>query len=678
MIQKKLNRKKPYYLYITINRHWKMILIIGLITFAGLYSIVQKTEKYSYETSGKIRISPTNVSTIQGNESSIEYYYNEYIGTQLEKIKSKEVTERAAEIFEEKTGIDKNTAYNFISKIVDIDQEKGTHLINLTVKTNKPDNIANGVNALIDAYMETTKLENENKDNERLLYLEKEKARLQDEISKKMNELNKIAEDTGTGQFDSNDIPYKFQLQNLESQYTIAYSNRLQKEKIYTEIKEKIKKINEISIDGAVEENVKNDAYTSQRKIWLLNQIDTLQSEMEGLSASNQNRKNVESKIEAIFTEIKTLDAEARKKAQIIVKNNKELQATKDIMDAYREYQAASVQEKELKKTLDDTRSKYSNISKELMKGSESNKDMEKLKSLLDTINNRISYLTAEAKAPGRASVFSRAFQPNKPSGNDRVKRLLLAGIVSFGWIFMLCLVYDLRDKRIKRVGDIVTALGITPSWPLSNYKGEFKTVSLRDEENVVNKALRSFTNKLNKEREKHGSKVAVITGVDDKSGVTEIIMNAAHIMTEHCDKVLVIELNMQEKSLTEKYNKIEDKMPGIKGVLEGTAIEKCVYRDKEREFDFLPLDGVTSLKNKEIFSILEKAREKYDFIFIDSAPILKADITEYIVMQSEIGVLVVHGNRTKYPQMVHAVEIMQRLELPVFSLVLNWGRIKN
>jgi polysaccharide biosynthesis transport protein len=72
---------------------------------------------------------------------------------------------------------------------------------------------------------------------------------------------------------------------------------------------------------------------------------------------------------------------------------------------------------------------------------------------------------------------------------------------------------------------------------------------------------------------------------------------------------------------------------------------------------------------------IIEKAREEYDYIYIDTAPIMVSDTTEYIVMKSDVGVLVVHGNKTTYPDMVRAVDILGKLELKVFSMILNWWK---
>ena len=258
------------------------------------------------------------------------------------------------------------------------------------------------------------------------------------------------------------------------------------------------------------------------------------------------------------------------------------------------------------------------------------------------------------------------------PSTSNQTKMTFVAFLFSFGWITLVVFVYDIRDKRIKRVGDISFALGTDPNWPISNYQGEFLNLAEEAPNNSVYKAVKSFTNKLNKDRELHGTKVVMFTGVDRNSGVSELIINSAQMMSENCSKVLIIEMNNENPSFVEKFNIEKDKY-GICNETIDKKISELVF--KERGIDILPINSKLKSKNMTIAMIIEKAREEYDYIYIDTAPIMLSDTTEYVVMKSDVGVLVVHGNKTTYPDMVRAVDILGKLELKVFSMILNWGK---
>jgi polysaccharide biosynthesis transport protein len=673
----KINRQKPYYAYITINRHWKKIIIAGIITFAILFPIIKIKTKVYYEASGRIKIDPTNASILKNSENSITGYYDKYVKTQAEKIKSTQVIKSAVEKIDGKViknvfHTDKKGMEGIMYGILEAEQETGTHLMIVTAKGKSAEGIADVVNAVMEAYIEKDMDEERKKDRVRIDYLQKQKENLENEITKKNVMIDLVVKKTGIGDFEASDTPYKAQTGNLESAYTTAYTDRVEKEKKYNEIKEKIKKIEKLSLEGAVEENLKGDTYVSQRKIWILTQIENMSSQVDGMAQSNPQKKVLEDKINGLFTEMKALEKTARAKAEKMVKNDMDYKNEVEVADAYKDFQVAKSKEEELKASLEAARKKYSEISQEMLKGIQIKSELSGLKDSLKIINERIAYLIAETQGPGRAAIYVYASQPIMPSTSNQSKMTLVAFLFSFGWITLVVFAYDIRDKRIKRVGDISFALGTEPNWPISNYQGEFLNLAEEAPNNSVYKAVKSFTNKLNKDRELYGTKVAMFTGVDSNSGVTELIINSAQMMSENCSKVLIIEMNHENPSFVEKFNIEKDKY-GVCSETIDKKISELVY--KNRGIDILPINSKLKSKNMTIAIIIEKAREEYDYIYIDTAPIMVSDTTEYIVMKSDVGVLVVHGNKTTYPDMVRAVDILGKLELKVFSMILNWWK---
>lgn len=43
---KKISKVKPVYPYLIIKRHWKKILLLGIVTFLVLYPFVKKSKKF--------------------------------------------------------------------------------------------------------------------------------------------------------------------------------------------------------------------------------------------------------------------------------------------------------------------------------------------------------------------------------------------------------------------------------------------------------------------------------------------------------------------------------------------------------------------------------------------------------------------------------------------------------
>ena len=102
------------------------------------------------------------------------------------------------------------------------------------------------------------------------------------------------------------------------------------------------------------------------------------------------------------------------------------------------------------------------------------------------------------------------------------------------------------------------------------------------------------------------------------------------------------------------------------------------LYRDEKRDIDILPYDKDNKLDSKEINLIIDRARDEYDIILLDTAPVLKSYITEQVFLKTDILALVVNGNMTKYNEINKTLEIIEKLNVKSMTLVLNWlGKIK-
>ena len=87
--------------------------------------------------------------------------------------------------------------------------------------------LENIINLIMKEYIEETNKDKNIEDNQRIAYLEKEKSKIEASIIEKMEIVDKIAKEVGTGNFDSNDIPYKVELDNLEASYVEVYKNTI-------------------------------------------------------------------------------------------------------------------------------------------------------------------------------------------------------------------------------------------------------------------------------------------------------------------------------------------------------------------------------------------------------------------------------------------------------------------
>ncbi len=321
--------------------------------------------------------------------------------------------------------------------------------------------------------------------------------------------------------------------------------------------------------------------------------------------------------------------------------------------------------------------------SAELLHGQETKDRLTKITENVERLEQRIFDLTLESKQPTRASIESWAVPPEKPSGSNLPKLLVVCLVLAYGSVAGLFLLYDATDNRIRGTRDLKNALGAEPFRPIphcrmSGGRGRFplSRVTLDYPRSNVAIALRGLALRLNQERERHGAKVAMFTAVEEGAGTTAILLNTACVMTRFCEKILVIEANTDRPDLSNRVNTTH--VPGTlqHAISGGKPLAECVARDEDRGVDVLLAgeEQTAALPSQHFEALIDSARAQYDFVLIDSAPILESDVTECVAHRADASVLVVEGDYSFYRDVRRVMQFIFRLEVPVLIGVLNWG----
>jgi len=318
-----------------------------------------------------------------------------------------------------------------------------------------------------------------------------------------------------------------------------------------------------------------------------------------------------------------------------------------------------------------------------MRKGNEIEQEYARMKSLYTMIDQRIYALSVESQAPGRISLESIA----RSIKQDNLKKLMtMAAVLAAGLSFGCCVLLERRDNVIRLREDVESAMGAPPSWPIEDYRVNgkervlFSRVTLDDSGCNSAKAIRSLAVKLNQERQSFGAKIIVFTGCNGRSGVSTLVLNTAHSLRQMMEKVLVIDMNMDHANLAFLTNHFELDKGVIEAVRDPAQLDACIKRDEERGIDLLLMKSGISYRDLDrgkFVSLLHRLQERYEVILIDSAPIMKSDLTEYLVVNSQVVVPIVQGNCSLYHEVHHMTKILLRLEVKTIAPVLNWNQVE-
>ena len=686
--------KKPFDPVASLTRHWFKIVVFGGILFILLSPLSLLLRNPSYLVSGKLVVLPKSETMIsRTDESSIGSYYHQFINTQLDVIKSPKILEKAIDKLPSDLkkyfmpeGMPLSIAARLLNRGLTVEQPRSTHFINITLKRGNSEGLVEMLNTIMEVYIEEYQNEEEGKEHRRLSYLYVEKENLKSEIENKTDLLKKITEELASSVYSGY---YNDDASQFEKAYEIAYRDRLEKEKKLKAIIREADALKKLPLNAYIQDTIAQNTVVNKLDTLAQESLYKLRDSQVGLSNDNPGKHQLEERMKDIKEYTSEQKETIREDTEKFLYEKREIELQEKIIHAETELNTAKMIEEEIlvkRNELLATRGKTS--TKELTR-QEIAADLEQMKIKLNTIDTRFYELKLESKAPGKITLERMADSPGIISGSNLKKLIALIFIFAFGSITGLCMFFDILDDRIRSEKDIFNSLGTQPHRPIDDYlqvgmKGApFIRVLLDDPTNKVAQAIHSLAIKFDKERKNHEAKVAVFTGVDPKSGVTEILLNTAYAMSKLCSKILVIETNFANPSLKKLLN-IEKDKKGLFDFIEGqTSVSDCISHDRERGIDILlsghiPSDDeLVNLDRSKISTLIEDLKTKYDFILIDTMPMLISDLAEFLIVQADIVPLVIQGDRSLYKLTYMAGQTLFKLEVPAIATVLNLGAPK-
>ena len=677
---------KPFrVIEIISQRKWK-IGVLGALLFLLLSPLAFLLYDTYYVANATLRISPTLPTFLSASDDrNIVSYYHDYARTQVSRIKRLQVLMTALNrlppelrnqfVTDEQTMLQ---AAAGLRQAIQVSQVPQTHLIRVGLKQKSPEGLAELINNVVNVYLEKLQEEEEGVDNHRLAYLRQERRGLEARLGKQSAALKDISLKTGVTDFSMPESHHHTRVTQLQEAFVDAQTRSLQTKNYFENAMKEAEALQGVGLTAAVDLEKEKDPILANAKMWTHSRLRDIETRMLGYSDIHPERKILSARAADIEKLFQDLEQEVEKEALANVEEKRSLALKEKAIKAEFAYLTAKKTETDLKVQLDKAKEELTAYSQHVLQGRAYEKEHEQTEELLSQLDARIYALQVESKAPGRASLDSIA---RSIPHNNLMKYLVMLFGIAFSSATAFVVLSERRDQLIRSSKDVEQAIGAPPSWPIEDYRSKsgprmaFSRCTMESPQSTSARALRSLAVKLNKERCSFGAKMAVFTGVESKVGTTAILMNCAQSMTQLCDKVLVLDMNTRTPRashliLGDKHDRT------ILDAIDGHAsIDECILHDKERRVDVIaapPVESMQALDRGKLLSIIEELKQRYDFVLVDTAPLLDSDMTEFMLIQSDVAVPIILGNRTRYREAHDCVKLLLRLEVSAVAPVLN------
>ena len=379
------------------------------------------------------------------------------------------------------------------------------------------------------------------------------------------------------------------------------------------------------------------------------------------------------------------------------------------VSNLHEQYQAAHEREETLSQELDKQKSFALGLNDAAVRYLILEREADTNRELYDSVLKRMKdmALLADVHA-SNVSIVDDAEPPRGPSSPNTRKDLFQAALVGLALALGLALLLERLDTTLKFPDEAqrylgIPSLAVIPEFKfgggVDSYDGAKASsgskalqtrseqsskhitdiVTLNGKHSVLSEAYRMLRTALLLSRAGNPPKVTLVTSALPSEGKTTVAVNTAIVLAHTGAKVLLIDADLR-KPRCHKVLSLKNHF-GLTEMLTGAANEEAISATKIENLFLLssgrippsPSELLGSTRMREILDSLSKS---YEYIVVDSPPVMVVADSMVLSTMADGVVLVTEGGKTPKQQARAALARLRQANARIFGFVLNKVRI--
>ncbi len=304
-----------------------------------------------------------------------------------------------------------------------------------------------------------------------------------------------------------------------------------------------------------------------------------------------------------------------------------------------------------------------------------------RLETMYGELYGRLNDLRIEKEIKGEHFAVVVPVRTNpKPAWPDPWKILVTVLVAGIGSGLALAMVAYFFDDKVQSVSDVESVVGVPflggiPYWVHSDLTTRIRPIVSEQHRSGAAEAYRALRTNVLSAVEKAGKKVILITSADSKEGKTLTSLNLAIMMAKTGKRVLLIDMDLRRGVL---HKSLEcERTPGVIDVLrDRRPLGEVVCATPHDNLWFIPA-GTVEKNTSELLhaagleGMLSDVVDKFDFVMMDSAPVLRVTDTVILANCPLVCVIyVAHANKTSKPVIKYSLDMLG--DVHVIGLIVN------
>ncbi len=287
-----------------------------------------------------------------------------------------------------------------------------------------------------------------------------------------------------------------------------------------------------------------------------------------------------------------------------------------------------------------------------------------------------------EQSVPGNVLIIDEGLVAAKPSKPNRLLIVIIGLVLGTGMGVGFAFIRNYLDNTVKTPEDIqkknINILAWIPQIEgLESGNKEYEFIVSKKPDASASEAYRALRTRI--KFSKIGTdalKTILVTSPTSSEGKTTTAINLAGSFAQANFKTIIIDCDLRKPRLHGVFN--QKRFPGITDYFFGQA----TFDEILRKSDLNNLDYITAgtippnpseiLSSSQMEEFIAKLKSEYDYVILDSPPVIAVTDSEIISSIVDGTVLVVSAGNTEMELMEKALELLKHERSSLIGVVLN------
>ncbi len=347
------------------------------------------------------------------------------------------------------------------------------------------------------------------------------------------------------------------------------------------------------------------------------------------------------------------------------------------------QYQANSVSVKKLNEIVGNYNKQINELPTNIIDYARLKREQEAAVKLYELVDQRYQEaIINEQSVPGNVLIIDAAVVPIKHAKPNRILIVFIGLVLGVGVGFGFAFVKNLLDDSVKTPEDIQKKNIPMLSWipeieELRTGNKDFEFIVARKPDSRVSEAYRTMRTRIRFSKvDKESLKTILVTSPMSQEGKTTTAVNLAACFAQANYKTLILDTDLRKPRVHTIFK--EKRYPGITDYFfELNSFEEIVRKTEVENLYYvssgtIPPNPSEILGSAKMVEFIAMLKTKFDYIILDSPPIIAVTDSEIMAELVDSVLLVVSANKTELEMMEKSAQTLMSKRGSFLGIVLN------